>query len=460
MMDENSRYVLNRGDKIPIEGGGSAVVKKFIASGGQGAVYEVQYKGRDLALKWYFVHKLKNKDSFRDNLIQNIKDGAPNRSDRFLWPLYITEYISVGNKVRTFGYLMELAPSNYIELKKIYDRDEWKKPTVAGKKAVHVEYQFENLDAQITAGIHIVQAFRMLHLEGKSYQDLNLGGFFVDPKTGDVLICDCDNVAPDGENFGIGGMPGFMAPEIVRGIAKPDVRTDRYSLANVLFRLFMRADPLEGKKVVQAVVLTEEKELKYYGKEATFIFDPDDVSNRPVEGIHTNAIRMWKLYPSYIKDAFTKSFTKDLKDPDGRIIEKKWQKLLTRLRADIVHCQCGKVAYITSFKHGEHFVSTCTNCNSKIYTLQLGDMLAPLYPGLKLYRCYIENADDYETVTGVVVENQNKKGLFGIKNLSGKNWKAEFPDGQIREVLPQSGAPIWRGLKIDFGDGIGGRVLS
>ena len=77
--------------------------------------------------------------------------------------------------------------------------------------------------------------FRALHLAGKSYQDLNDGGFFIDTKTGDVLVCDCDNVAADGDNFGIGGMPGFMAPEVVRGIAKPDVLTDRYlSLIHIL----------------------------------------------------------------------------------------------------------------------------------------------------------------------------------------------------------------------------------
>lgn len=454
------RYNLKVGEKIPIENGGYAIVQKFLAAGGQGAVYKVDYQGKELALKWYFYSKLSNPEAFRNNLRQNIEDGVPGNSDRFIWPQYITEYVNVNGRYKTFGYLMELAPSNYVELEKIYQQEEWKKPSVKGQRPIKLVYKFESLDAQITAGINIVQAFRILHLAGKSYQDLNLGGFFVNPKNGDVLICDCDNVAPDGENFGIGGMPGFMAPEIVRGIAKPDVLTDRYSLANVLFRLFMRGDPLEGKKVLQGVVLTEAKELKYYGKEAVFVYDPNDSSNRPVKGPHDNVIRMWKIYPSYIKEAFTKSFTEDIKNPDNRIIEKKWQRLLTRLRADIVHCFCGKVAYTTSFKHEPNFVSICTRCGSKIYTLQIKDMLAPLYPGLKLYRCYTENEDDYETVTGLVVKNQAKEGLYGIKNLSGKTWKAAFPDGQIHDVMPQNGVPIWRGLQINFGDGIGGRILS
>ena len=86
-------------------------------------------------------------------------------------------------------------------------------------------------------------------------------------------------------------------------------------------------------------------------------------------------------------------------------------------------------------------------------------MLTPLYPGLKLYRCYTEKAEDYETVTGEVIENRNKKGLFGIKNLSGKTWQTVFPNGEIREVPPGAGAPIWKGLKIDFGNDVKARVL-
>lgn len=38
----------------------------------------------------------------------------------------------------------------------------------------------------------------MLHRHGYSYQDLNDGNFFINPESGDVLICDNDNVMPQG----------------------------------------------------------------------------------------------------------------------------------------------------------------------------------------------------------------------------------------------------------------------
>lgn len=456
----SEKYCLEKGESIPITDTSEAIVEKELGAGGQGIVYLVNYQGQKYALKWYFYDKLRHPDKFYKNLIDNINDGPPEGNKKFLWPKYITQYVYVKGKYKTFGYLMELAPSDYVEFDNIYMGYSWEKPKKRGQNAIKKEYRFESLDAQVTAAINIVKQFRSLHLVGKSYQDLNGGGFFINTKTGDVLVCDCDNVAPDKENFGIGGFPGYMAPEIVRGVAQPDVLTDRYSLAVLLFRLFMRADPLEGKKVIQSVVLTEEKELMHYGKQPVFIYDLKNDSNRPVKGVHDNAIKMWHLYPAFLRDAFMQSFTEGMLNPGKRIIEKKWQELLIRLRSDIIHCTCGKVAYSVVFQHEEHFICRCRNCGNKIYTMQIKDMMTPLYPGLKLYRCYTENEDDYETITGEVIENKTKKGMFGIKNLSAKIWKAKFPDHSVREVKPQGGLPIWGGLIIDFGDGIGARIMS
>ena len=244
---------LKIGERIPIEAGGEAVVSRELGRGGQGIVYLVRYNGREYALKWYFISRIKNPEAFRNNLRKNIEDGAPEGGKQFIWPLFLTETKKNG----AFGYLMRLAPSGYESFTDIYNGYRWEKPRVKGQPARKLKVKFASLDVMLTAAINIVKAFRALHLAGKSYQDLNDGGFFIDTKTGDVLVCDCDNVAADGDNFGIGGMPGFMAPEVVRGIAKPDVLTDRYSLAVVLFKLFFRGDPLEGSKVLQCVVMTE-----------------------------------------------------------------------------------------------------------------------------------------------------------------------------------------------------------
>ena len=443
-------------ERVEIESGGEAVVSRELGRGGQGIVYLVRYRGRDYALKWYFISRIRNPEAFRNNLRRNIEEGAPEGGKQFIWPLFLTKQ----KKNRAFGYLMQLAPSGYESFTDIYNGYRWEKPLRKGEPARKRKVRFASLDVMLTAAINIVKAFRALHLSGKSYQDLNDGGFFIDTATGDVLVCDCDNVAPDGDNFGIGGMPGFMAPEVVRGAAKPNVLTDRYSLAVVLFKLFFRGDPLEGSKVLKCVVMTEENDLIHYGKDPVFIYDPNNASNRPVKGVHDNVIRLWQIYPDFIRQAFTMSFTYGIQEPNARIIEKNWIKMLIQLKLDIVHCSCGRTAYASTFEEQGGHTLVCRNCGSTIYTMGVGDYEVPLYPGAKLYSCLTDkNSDDFTTVTGTVIENRLKKGLFGIRNQSKKTWKVVFPDQSVRDVPSGKAAPIWKGLQIDFGDDIKAEIL-
>ena len=134
--------------------------------------------------------------------------------------------------------------------------------------------------------------------------------------------------------------------------------------------------------------------------------------------------------------------------------------MLIQLKLDIIHCSCGKTAFSSAFeKTGEHTLR-CRNCESTIYTMGVKDYELPLNLGAKLYKCLTKkNSDDFESVTGMVIENRLKKGLFGIKNMSGDVWKAKFPDNSVREVGPGKGVPIWKGLEIDFGDNLIAKIL-
>ena len=78
---------LQKGEKIPGYNPSDVIeVIDYIAEGGQGEVYKVNYKGATKALKWY-----KNPvppEAFYNNLANNINRGAPN--EHFLWPLVLT----------------------------------------------------------------------------------------------------------------------------------------------------------------------------------------------------------------------------------------------------------------------------------------------------------------------------------------------------------------------------------
>ena len=129
--------------------------------------------------------------------------------------------------------------------------------------------RFKSFYALCTAAINIIEAFRALHNNGYSYQDINNGNFFINPENGDVLICDNDNVSPFGTNLGIMGKQRWMAPEIVMGKNDPDKNSDRFSLAVVLFRLLFINHPLEGRYSTPPC-MTKELEQKYYGSAPIF----------------------------------------------------------------------------------------------------------------------------------------------------------------------------------------------
>jgi hypothetical protein len=76
-----------------------------------------------------------------------------------------------------------------------------------------------------------------------------------------------------------------------------------------------------------------------------------------------------------------------------------------------------------------------------------------LYPGNRLYACHTsKDGADFRTVTGKVVRNRNNPNLWGIRNLSGSVWYVEMPDGSRKSVVPESVLPVFRKVKIDFGN--------
>ena len=86
---------LRTGETISLQGGGKVTIKKELGRGGQGIVYQVDYNGKDEALKWY----LKDEgDLFYRNLQRNVNSTPP--SSNFLWPLRITE-----RQNESFGYV-------------------------------------------------------------------------------------------------------------------------------------------------------------------------------------------------------------------------------------------------------------------------------------------------------------------------------------------------------------------
>ncbi|MDR2476787.1 MAG: serine/threonine-protein kinase [Treponema sp.] len=399
--------------------------KNFLGEGGQGAVYLADYDGAKKALKWYSGKKFKEPDKFYANLENNIKKGKP--TSAFLWPLDITE-----KDGEAFGYIMDLRPSEYKDFSKF----------LIGKEG------FASITAMVNTALQITAGFRALHKSGYSYQDLNDGNFFINPQTGGVLICDNDNVSAYGKNSGIAGKACYMAPEIVAKHANPDIHTDRFSLAVVLFLLWTHNHPLEGKAACP-VCMDAKHERTIYGENPVFIFDPEDKSNIPVQGLHKGAISNWPQLPEYLREEFTKAFSKDLlSNPGNRIIEQEWLRLFIRMRGEIYKCPCGEVYFADPAAPNP--CPKCTKVNEFPLYIKTKRYNVPVHQRTKLYACHTEqDSDDFEALTGEIAAAE---GGFALKNRSGKNWIIT-EGGNPRALAPDASAALKKGLSINFGGG-------
>lgn len=422
---------LKVGDTVKMKYGGEAKVLAEFGSGGQGTVYKVSYNGKEYALKWYHKGVFGGKEqAFYRNLENNIQKGAP--TDEFLWPLGITDvYAGV------FGYIMDIRPTGYYELTDFF---------VGSRKKKQV--RFKSFNAITEAAINIIQAFRELHNNGYSYQDINNGNFFINPENGKVLICDNDNVSPFGENSGISGKQRYMAPEIVTG-GDPDKNSDRFSMAVILFRLLFINHPLEGKRSTPPC-MTKELERKYYGEEPIFVYDPTDDRNRPVPGTDKNLRTFWPIYPSYIRELFERAFSNDVmmkKKP--RVLEKEWLDAFIRLKGSIVKCPyCKDETFIV--QQGEN---SCFECGKKINVpnaIRFNTVTIPIYPGTKLMLWHVDSAqNDVNAVIGEIVANPSDANLFGICNKSNVTWKINLPSGGQKPLAPGSVVPVKKDFIIE-----------
>lgn len=424
---------LKVGDTIKMKNGDTATVLAEFGSGGQGTVYKVSYNGKEYALKWYHNGVFKgNESAFYKNLENNILKGAPTKA--FLWPLGITEVYN-----GTFGYIMDIRPDGYEELTNFF---------VGSRKQKQVS--FKSFHAVTAAAINIIQGFRELHNRGYSYQDINNGNFFINPTTGEVLICDNDNVSPYGTNMGIMGKQRWMAPEIVTLESDPDKQSDRFSLAVVLFRLLFINHPLEGAYSTPPC-MTKALEKKYYGTEPIFVYDPVDKRNRPIPGTDCNLKLFWSVYPQYIKDLFIRAFSQDVMHKrKPRVLEKEWLDAFFRLRAEIGTCPICKEE--TFYQVAAP--SKCIECKKmipQVPTLLLKNYQLPLHVGMKLYLWHVDSTlEDIETVVGEVVSNPKYPRLTGIRNTSQTTWIITLPDNTQRPLSPGNVVPLKDGFQFDF----------
>lgn len=412
-------------------------IEQFLGGGGQGEVYSAGPADRRVAVKWYFPGSATSDQ--RTALDVLVSAGSP--SPCFLWP---TELVSAPN-VPGFGYAMELREPRF---KGIVD-------LMKGRAK-------PDSRALATAGLQLADSYFQLHAKGLCYRDISFGNVFFDPSNGDIRICDNDNVAVNGATTGgVLGTPRFMAPEVVRGDALPSTQTDLYSLAVLLFYMFVLHHPLEGRRESSIRCLDLPAMNKLYGTDPLFIFDPADDSNAPDPRFHRNAVDCWPVLPTFLRDLFTRSFTEGIQDPDhGRVRETEWRAAFARLRDSIIYCpRCGADNFydLDAVKAG----SAATKCwaadcgTPLVYPprIRIGRHVVMLNHDAKLYPHHldVEQPHVLNIPLAEVARHPSNPDIWGLKNLSDSDWVAIGSDGIMREVPPGRSVTLSVGTKIQFG---------
>lgn len=436
--------LLKRGWSLrPAASNQAVVVDQLLGGGGQGEVYRVDMGGARLALKWY--HRDQATDQQRKNLEMLITKGAPD--ERFLWPLDLV--FSNPDQTPGFGYLMRLRPP---EFRSIVD---------LMKKRVTPSFR-----TLCTICLELADAFMKLHTRGLCYRDISFGNAFFNPDSGEVLICDNDNVTIDGaQSGGVLGTPRFMAPEIVVGRSVPSTSTDLWSLSVLLFYLLMMHHPLEGRLESAIHCMDAPAMKRLYGTEPVFIFHPTDERNHPVPGFHDNALAHWRIYPESLRKLFVQAFTHGVTDPrDGRVRESTWRETMVQLRDGICYCgACGSECFLDVGQGARQGQSpTCWKCRKPV-VLPLGLRLSPPKPPVtvllnhdtRLYPHHLAGSNesfyDFSKPLAEVAQNPADPRVWGLRNLSGTGWTSSSPDGKVAPVAPGQTVRLQRGQRLLFG---------
>jgi DNA-binding helix-hairpin-helix protein with protein kinase domain len=433
---------LNVGQSLRVlSTGGLCTVDALLAEGGQGEVYKVAFSGRSFALKWYNDRVLQHDKRLRSRLQTAIDRGPP--SPQFLWPFSLV----TSQDGSRLGYLMPLRAPHLQELHALLNQS--------------IAPSFRVLATVCCLLAHELHA---LHAKGFAYQDLNAGNLFFDPDTGQISICDNDNVDIDGAPSVMGGVWEYQAPEIVLRQAGPTRATDLHSLAVVLFRILHIGHPLVGLRTREFSNLSDLDTVRtLFGSDPRFVFDPDDAANRPIPEEQSLLSAYWALYPGFIRDLFVRAFTQGLRDPKhGRVQETQWRLAMSRLRDSVLTCGSCRAESFYDRQRVAPGVTTfpCWCCGGRlpcvparigIHAHQEVPQRAPLHvvvldPGASLLAHQCEGGHYGSTAVTAQVGGPPAS----LSNASRMAWTCAH-DGQEQRVAPGASVLLKNGMQINFG---------
>lgn len=338
------------GRVIKTTSGKKYVLTDMLGEGAQGVVYNE-------ASDKFLIKLYKKSNSIQQKNRMNklrwlIQQDYP---DQFIRPIDLIEEPYI-------GYIME----------KVQEHTSLNKLLVPSRDVSFSEWynkETGGLRRRLFLGYKIAMQFALLHDSNRAYCDISGSNIMVnqDPSIASVCMIDIDNIyIPGGDSGNVLGTSRYMAPEIMNKQLSPDIFTDDYSLAVILFELLRVGHPYVGDMVEDG---TPEQQTQAYLGLYPYEDDPEEDSNRssqmlPIDVVTSNNLR----------DLFRKTFVDGKENRMERASARDFAIACLEASNRVMKCPacgCWHMAKVNSKK--QYTCPWCDDVNEKPMFIQFKD---------------------------------------------------------------------------------------
>jgi hypothetical protein len=297
-----------------------------------------------------------------------------------------------------------------------------------------------SLPKLILIALDLVKHYRQKE-EELAYDTLTIDDIVIDPINAKVRIHKQNRV----DKF---LLHGFVAPQKLKEESKKNSSQDElYTLSILLFYLFYKHHPLEGKRVVGDLLTVEKREYLYF-LDPLFIFNRENKSNYPIGEKQDTPLYFQKLYPTWFREIFYKAFTKGLYDTLQRITVVEWVMALKQL--SYIHTLCPSCRRGNFLEWDQE--NTCIHCGQKLEYYPRIKFLTSTSQTLQKIKITEGNFFYIEDVLFEVVKNPKNPKIIGLKNLAEESFNIELEQNDIKEILPKKSFPLKEKMLFLIGD--------